>query len=285
MRALLPTRCVLSSSQAVARQGADSVSVRLSRVDTQSQAQLDGFKSRALRSNQIATPLLYKTASTPPPQDLYMTKWRSLDAAPAGQLHQVFIRDFLLGRGVSPCIAQADLDQQGCRSEIQLIQLRWDESKKVGAITLNDPAHFNALGGALASHLAEVLQHACTIPIAQGFMIQAVGPHFCVGGNPHDKHVDIPVAQLANHLLATARSCWKLRELLCPVTAAVHGHLAGGGIALCLSTSYRAADMSTTFEHGNLPRGVCPIAEFSQTLVYSVGMLADSQTRSEGATS
>ena len=33
-------------------------------------------------------------------------------------------------------------------------------------------------------------------------------------------------------------------------------------------------ETETTFEHGNLPRGVCPIAEFSQTLIASTGKTA-----------
>ena len=45
----------------------------------------------------------------------------------------------------------------------------------------------------------------------------------------------------------------------------------GGGIALSLNVAYRICEEQTTFEHGNLPRGVCPVAEFSQTLLRSVG--------------
>ena len=51
MRAFLPTRCVLSSSQAVARQGADSVSVRLGIFTGEPLARLEGFKSRALQAS------------------------------------------------------------------------------------------------------------------------------------------------------------------------------------------------------------------------------------------
>ena len=54
--------------QGVARQGADAVAVRLGSLFGQPQAQLDGFKSRALRSE----------ASTA--RHLYLTEWRSLDA-------------------------------------------------------------------------------------------------------------------------------------------------------------------------------------------------------------
>ena len=55
----------------MARQGADAVAVRLGSLFGQPQAQLDGFKSRALRSE----------ASTA--RHLYLTEWRSLDAATA----------------------------------------------------------------------------------------------------------------------------------------------------------------------------------------------------------
>ena len=58
-------------SQAVARQGAAAVSVRLGGVDGQSRVQLDGFKSRALRSE------------APAQRHLYATEWRVLAAMPA----------------------------------------------------------------------------------------------------------------------------------------------------------------------------------------------------------
>ncbi|MDC0525473.1 enoyl-CoA hydratase-related protein [bacterium] len=197
---------------------------------------------------------------------------RTADASPITEAQHVPVAaDIVRGRFVLPAAARAAFALHECHSDEQYVALAWDESMQVGVITLNDPAHFNALGGALAGDLARVVKHVSAMAHPRGFVLQADGPHFCIGGNPHDKHVDIPVTELAHNLLATAHGCCKLRDLLCPVTAAVHGHLAGGGIALCLSVSYRVADLSTTFEHGNLPRGVCPIAEFSQTLIHQVG--------------
>ena len=57
--------------QGVARQGAEAVAVRLGSLLGRPQAQLDGFKSRALRS-EVSTP-----------RHLYRTEWRSLGAASA----------------------------------------------------------------------------------------------------------------------------------------------------------------------------------------------------------
>ena len=132
----------------------------------------------------------------------------------------------------------AALVRQEGHFDDQYVTLAWDDARQVGVIVLNDPAHFNALGNALGGDLDTVVKHVSAMAHARGFVLQAAGPHFCIGGNPHDKHVDVPVAELADNLLATAQCCCKLRNLLCPVTAAVHGHLAGGGIALCLNVSY-----------------------------------------------
>ena len=60
---------VLACLQAVARQGAEAVSVRLGAASGHSQAQLDGFKSRALR------------AEAPTQRHLYTTEWRQIEVA------------------------------------------------------------------------------------------------------------------------------------------------------------------------------------------------------------
>ena len=62
---------VLPCSQAIAQQRAEALSVRLGGLHGQPQAQLDGFKSRVLRSE------------APTQRHLYATEWRSLDVAEA----------------------------------------------------------------------------------------------------------------------------------------------------------------------------------------------------------
>jgi hypothetical protein len=139
------------------------------------------------------------------------------------------------------------------------VTLAWDGTRRVGVIVLNDPLHYNALSVSLCicSDLANVVERASTFAHAHSLVLQAAGAHFCVGANPFDKHVEIHLASLADSWHTIARNCCKLRELTCPVIAAVHGHMAGGGIALCLNASSRVSDASATFEHGNLPRGTC----------------------------
>ena len=69
------SQLVLVRLQAVARQGVEVVSVRLGALSGQSQAQLDGFKSRALR------------AEAPAQRHLYTTEWQAIklgSAVPQG---------------------------------------------------------------------------------------------------------------------------------------------------------------------------------------------------------
>ena len=54
--------------------------------------------------------------------------------------------------------------------------------------------------------------------------------------------------------------------------AALHGYLAGGGVALALTASYKVCEYTAQMEQGNLVRGVVPIAEFSQTLWWGASL-------------
>ena len=66
----------------MARQGAEAVAVRLgSLLGQQAQAQLDGFKSRALR------------VAAPTQRHLYITKWRQIDVASGARAEVLVISD------------------------------------------------------------------------------------------------------------------------------------------------------------------------------------------------
>ena len=158
----------------------------------------------------------------------------------------------------------------------ELIQLVWNEEVKVAVLVLNHVTRFNALSADLSHDLALALSFLRKHNGIRAMVLQGAGPHFCIGAYPYAKHVHLSVANMASSLVATALSCCSLREQEGSVIAAVHGYLAGGGIALCLNASYRVSECSATFNHANLPRGVCPIAEFSQTLGACVGTVAAS---------
>ena len=83
--------------------------------------------------------------------------------------------------------------------------------------------------------------HLTTHASLRAVAIEASGPHFCIGGYPHGKHVEVPLANVAAGLLVVAQGCCMLRQMQASTVAAVHGLLAGGGIALCLNTAYACA--------------------------------------------
>ena len=51
-----------------------------------------------------------------------------------------------------------------------------------------------------------------------------------------------------------------MRALRVPVVCALHGAMVGGAAAIFLHADLRIAANDATFQHGNLPRGVCPVA-------------------------
>eukprot|EP00966_Prymnesium_polylepis_P009326 215107-Prymnesium_polylepis.2 len=104
-------------------------------------------------------------------------------------------------------------------------------------IDLDDPSHLNALSSALVRNLSQAVEYLIRHVPAHAFVLQAVGPHFCVGGNPYENYAHARLPALAGDLLLAARSCCRLRELAGPSIAAVHGHVVGGGVALALNTS------------------------------------------------
>ena len=56
-----------------------------------------------------------------------------------------------------------------------------------------------------------------------------------------------------------------------PKFGAVHGKLVGGGVAFALATDWCACPSTSSFNYGNLPRGVNPLFMFSRALPLIVG--------------
>ena len=62
-----------------------------------------------------------------------------------------------------------------------------------------------------------------------------------------------------------------LRKFRLPKSGALAGKLIGGGVAFALATDWRSCTLQTTFNYGNLPRGVNPLFLFSKALPTLVG--------------
>ena len=140
-------------------------------------------------------------------------------------------------------------------------------------IQLDDPKQFNTFSNALGEDMRRAVQHVSTVPDVASVVLQGAGPHFSVGGNPYamrGSHATSPAAVLLR-LRELYNGFLKLRTLPHPVVGAVHGALVGGGVAGCLHVDYLAADHASTFEHGNLVRGVCVLGMLSKTFAIALG--------------
>ena len=102
-------------------------------------------------------------------------------------------------------------------------------------------------------------------------VIRGAGAHFSPGGNHYRNEGDAPLAAAAAALRRLFAGFAALQALAVPLVCAVHGTVIGGGIAACLNCDYIVAESSTTFEHGNLVRGVCPLGGLSRTLPHTAG--------------
>jgi len=162
--------------------------------------------------------------------------------------------------------------------EDHLVQLRLDRRTGVAHLELHDPQHFNAFSPGLGNSVLKAVVAIERMVAAQPSTIKAVlltgkGKHFSVGGNPHQlksvAKLSLPVLSLV--LREVYNGFLKLSALPVPVVAAVHGSLVGGALAGMLHADFVVAEAAATFEHGNLPRGVCPLGMLSRNFVAAVG--------------
>ena len=120
--------------------------------------------------------------------------------------------------------------------------------------------------------MLKAVQHLCALPGATSVVLQGEGEHFSVGGNPYTlrangrKH-----AGFALSLRELYAGFLYFHLLSLPIVGAVHGKLVGGGVAGCLHADYLLADRASTFEHGNLVRGVNVLGMLSQTFLMALG--------------
>ena len=158
------------------------------------------------------------------------------------------------------------------RAGARLVRVWVDEPHGVAIVELHDPKRSNTW----SVELGEDLSLAAEQLTARGATVRAVvlrgaGAHFSAGGNPHAHARGAPLAAAAAALRRTFAGFAALRALAVPLVCAAHGTVIGGGNAACLSCDYVVAEAATTFEHGNLVRGVCPLGGYSRTLPHVAG--------------
>ena len=155
----------------------------------------------------------------------------------------------------------------------RLVRVTIDERNASTAIELCDEKRSNTISHELGEDVALAAATLRRNGAVQSISLHGKGLHFSVGVNPYNYCSDSQ-----SPLAASALACeqlldgfLQLRGLSVPFVCAVHGKLIGAALAACLNADYIVAHVDTTFCHGNIVRGVCPLGMLSQTLVRAVG--------------
>ena len=153
------------AAQRAAQHGAEVLSVRLSMLKGEPQAQLDGFKSRALRGavQQAQRHLLATDHS-------FALRLTHLPAP-----HPTM---YLLHMGVADERRHIRMDNAG-----KLVQLSVDAG--AATLQLNDSHRFNTFSPGLGEDMRRAVEYVASFPVVGSVTLQGKGPHFSVGGNPY----------------------------------------------------------------------------------------------------
>lgn len=142
----------------------------------------------------------------------------------------------------------------------------------VAHITLNRPDAANAFDLETTRELAAAVRHAGADPAARAVLVAGAGPRFCAGGDVASFAAaeDQPayIGQLATELDAAFRALSSLEK---PVVAAVHGAVAGAGLALMLSCDVVIAAPGTKFVFAYPGIGFTPDCGLSYLLPRAIG--------------
>jgi enoyl-CoA hydratase/carnithine racemase len=147
------------------------------------------------------------------------------------------------------------------------------EDTTAAILQLDDAEYFNTFSNELGEDVRRAVQHICYQPSVEAVILQGAGAHFSVGGNPYS--IGSSNALTLDGFVVSLREMYDgfllLRSLSLPIVGAVHGNLVGGGIAGCLHADHLVADRNSSFEHGNLVRGVCVLGMLSETFAVACG--------------
>ena len=138
-------------------------------------------------------------------------------------------------------------------------------------IELHDPERSNTLGRGLGEDMGLAVRYLQERQISRGLTLQGAGRTFCAGGNPYDSPRSMSLGAAAGGVFDTIQGFVATRSLAVPMACAVHGAMVGGAAAIFMHADSRIAETDATFQHGNLSRGVCPIAGYSHTLQLAIG--------------
>ena len=141
----------------------------------------------------------------------------------------------------------------------------------VSLLTLNDPAHYNGLDGAMLAALAAALDHAAGDGETRAIVLSGAGPGFCAGARldgdlfESGSGVAALLAEGVNPVIT------RMRDASVPIVTAVHGAAAGAGVGLALAGDIVVAARSARFVLSFARLGAAMDAGISAFVQQSIG--------------
>jgi 2-(1,2-epoxy-1,2-dihydrophenyl)acetyl-CoA isomerase len=152
-------------------------------------------------------------------------------------------------------------------------QVLTDLHDGVMTITLNQPAKFNALSGAMLLGLAEAMREAEGAAATRAIVLTGSGNGFCSGAdiseiNAGEGRFDNPGDALRNRYNPLVT---RMRDMEKPILGAINGVAAGAGMSLALACDLRIAAESARFVVAFVKIGLLPDAGLMYFLPRLVG--------------
>jgi len=142
----------------------------------------------------------------------------------------------------------------------------------IAHIRLDRPTSANAFDLQVTRELTTAVRDADQDPDVRVVLISGAGPRFCAGG---DVSSFVAASDPSAHLLQLATELdlafQQLTTMDKPVVAAVHGAVAGAGLALLLSCDVTVADPRTKFLFAYSGIGLTPDCGLSYLLPLAIG--------------
>jgi 2-(1,2-epoxy-1,2-dihydrophenyl)acetyl-CoA isomerase len=140
-------------------------------------------------------------------------------------------------------------------------QVLTDTQDGVQTITLNQPARFNALSGAMLKELAAALRAAERDANVRVIVLTGAGKAFCSGADITEFNVSDEPLDPGEHLRTVLNPLTvRMRSTEKPVLAAINGVAAGAGLSLALACDLRYAAESARLVVAFVKIGLVPDA-------------------------
>jgi len=117
----------------------------------------------------------------------------------------------------------------------------------IATLTLNRPAQFNALSGALIGELQSALDRLAGDPAVRVVVLAARGRGFCAGHDLKELRAMAAVAEVEALFASCSRMMMTLTRLPQPVIAKVHGLATAAGCQLVATCDLAVASSTATF--------------------------------------